>query len=111
VYGETADDFMPERWTGDVDTSSATVDEDGTTTGASKIPISSWRAFERGPRNCIGQELANLEARVILACVMRRYDFVKIGTGEVETDEKGQPIVDEKGKYKTKSELISVSFC
>jgi cytochrome P450 len=111
VYGETADDFMPERWTGDVDTSSETVDEDGTTTGASKIPISSWRAFERGPRNCIGQELANLEARVILACVMRRYDFVKIGTGEVETDEKGQPIVDEKGKYKTKSELISVSVC
>jgi hypothetical protein len=40
---------------------------------------------------------------------MRRYDFVKIGVGEVETDEKGQPMVDEKGKYKTKSELISVS--
>ncbi|KAF2031811.1 cytochrome P450 [Setomelanomma holmii] len=109
VYGETADDFIPERWTGDIDTSSATVEEDGSITGASKIPISAWRAFERGPRNCIGQELANLEARVILACVMRRYDFVKVGRGEVETDEKGQPIVDGKGKYRTKSELISVS--
>ncbi|KAH7072855.1 cytochrome P450 [Paraphoma chrysanthemicola] len=109
VYGETADDFVPERWTGDIDTSSSTVDEDGSVSGASKIPISAWRAFERGPRNCIGQELANLEARVILACVLRRYDFIKVGTGEVETNEKGQPIIDEKGKYKTKSELISVS--
>jgi cytochrome P450 len=109
VYGETADDFIPERWVGDIDTSSATVDEDGSATGASKIPISSWRAFERGPRNCIGQELANLEARVILACTLRRYDFVKVGAGEVETDEKGQPMVDEKGKYRTKSELLNVS--
>ncbi|KAF2831999.1 cytochrome P450 [Ophiobolus disseminans] len=107
VYGETADDFVPERWVGDIDTSSATVDEEGSTTGASKIPISSWRPFERGPRNCIGQELANLEARVILACVMRRYDFVKVGLGEAEIDEKDQPIVDEKGKYRTKSELLS----
>ncbi|RYP16986.1 hypothetical protein DL765_004828 [Monosporascus sp. GIB2] len=108
VYGETADDFVPERWVGDIDTSSATVETDGSTTGASKIPISAWRPFERGPRNCIGQELANLEARVILVCTMRRYDFVKVGYGEVETDEKGQRIVDEKGKYKTKSELLSV---
>lgn len=108
VYGETANDFVPERWVGDSNTS-ATVDENGSATGASKIPVSSWRPFERGPRNCIGQELANIEARVILACTIRRYDFVKVGLGEVETDEKGQPIIDEKGKYKTKSEVISVS--
>ncbi|KAJ4370504.1 hypothetical protein N0V83_005025 [Neocucurbitaria cava] len=107
VYGDTADDFVPERWIGDIDTSSATTDDNGSLTGSSKIPISAWRPFERGPRNCIGQELANMEARVILACVMRRYDFVKVGLGEVETDEKGKPIVDEKGKYKTKSELLS----
>jgi cytochrome P450 len=107
VYGDRAEDFVPERWVGDIDTSSATVDQDGSATGASKIPISAWRPFERGPRNCIGQELANLEARVILACVMRRYDFVKVGEGEVETDEKGLPIVDERGKYRTKSELLN----
>jgi cytochrome P450 len=109
VYGETANDFVPERWVGDTDTSSTTVDKDGASTGASNIPISAWRPFERGPRNCIGQELANMEARVILACTMRRYDFIKVGRGEVERDEKGQPIVDEKGKYRTRSELISVS--
>jgi cytochrome P450 len=109
VYGETADDFVPERWMDDIDTSSATLDHDGAATGSSKIPISAWRPFERGPRNCIGQELANIEARVILACTVRRYDFIKVGTGEIETDEKGQPIIDRRGKYKTKSELVSVS--
>jgi len=108
VYGETANDFRPERWLGDTDTS-ATDDHEGSQAGATKIPISAWRPFERGPRNCIGQELANLEARVILACVMRRYDFVKVGAGEVEFNEKGQPIVDETGKFKTKSELFNVS--
>lgn len=106
VYGETANDFVPERWTGNVNTSATDTENDE----ASKVPSSAWRPFERGPRNCIGQELANLEARVILACVMRRYDFVKVGVGEVEVDEKGQPVVDEKGKYKTTSELFSVSL-
>jgi len=110
VYGETANEFVPERWVGDSDTSSASTEVDGSTTGDSKIPISAWRAFERGPRNCIGQELANMEARVILACVMRRYDFVKVGLGEIETDKAGQPIMDQMGKYKTKSKLINVSY-
>lgn len=112
VYGETAHEFVPERWLGDTDTSSANKDDVVEQTGASRIPISAWRPFERGSRNCIGQELANLEARVILACVMRRYDFTKVGGGEIEMDEKGQPIIDEVNgvyKYKTKSELFNVS--
>ncbi|KAJ4987846.1 cytochrome P450 52A11 [Stagonosporopsis vannaccii] len=108
VYGPTANDFVPERWTGDSDTSTATnADLDETVMSSGKIPASAWRPFERGPRNCIGQELANLEVRVILACVMRRYDFVKVGVGEVVKDENGKPVMDAKGKYKTKSELIS----
>lgn len=110
VYGDTADDFMPERWVGDIDTSSATVDTDGSTTGTSSIPISAWRPFERGPRNCVGQELANLEARVILSCVMRRFEFEKVGMGEMRRDEKGVPIVDAKGKCKVSEELLSVSL-
>lgn len=111
VYGETANEFVPERWLGDTDTTSARKDDawDSDQAGGNKIPISAWRPFERGPRNCIGQELANLEARVILACTVRRYDFTKVGAGEVKLSDKGQPIIDERGRYKLKSELFSVS--
>lgn len=63
VYGDTATDFVPERWLHNA---------------ADLIPTSAWRPFERGPRNCIGQELANLEARVVVALVARRCDFVKV---------------------------------
>ncbi|KAL1595798.1 hypothetical protein SLS60_009487 [Paraconiothyrium brasiliense] len=109
VYGETANDFVPERWLGDSDTTSARKDDvwDAKQSGDNKIPISAWRPFERGPRNCIGQELANLEARVILACTVRRYDFTKVGAGEVELNEEGHPTLDDRGRYKLKSELFS----
>ncbi|KAI0896091.1 cytochrome P450 [Annulohypoxylon nitens] len=72
---------------------------------AEKIPASAWRAFERGPRNCLGQELANLEARVVVALVSRRYDFSKVGTGELSLDEDGKPILDSMGYFKTASEM------
>ncbi|RJE25349.1 Cytochrome p450 [Aspergillus sclerotialis] len=104
IYGETKDDFIPERWLGDTDTSMET----NVDTKTGKIPPSAWRPFERGPRNCIGQELANLEARVILACAVRRYDFTKIGLGEIERDEKGQPILNEKGQFETASQLYNI---
>lgn len=112
VYGETATEFCPERWLGDSDTSSDAKDEAGHKTGANGIPISAWRPFERGPRNCIGQELANLEARVILACVARRYEFFKVGAGEVELGEDGKPVLDDTAaggvvRYKTKGELFN----
>lgn len=94
VYGETADDFVPERWLGDT----------------SSLPASAWRPFERGPRSCIGQELANIEAKVILACAARRYEFQKVGLGELELDGEGRPVPDEKGYYRTKSELFNVSY-
>jgi cytochrome P450 len=88
VYGADAAEWRPERWMGDVDTSME--DHQGekgaaaaAAAAASGIPPSAWRPFERGPRNCIGQELANLEARVILACVARRYVFEKVGMGAV----------------------------
>ncbi|KAH7323262.1 putative cytochrome P450 monooxygenase [Stachybotrys elegans] len=60
VYGDTAEQFVPERW----------LQPEG-------LPASAWRPFERGPRNCIGQELANIEARIIIAMLISRYDFTK----------------------------------
>ncbi|KAI0389131.1 cytochrome P450 [Xylariaceae sp. FL0594] len=66
-YGDTADVFVPERWL-----------QEGVGMEMNEVPASAWRAFERGPRNCIGQELVNIEARVIVAPVARRYDFVKV---------------------------------
>ncbi|RWA13335.1 hypothetical protein EKO27_g1792 [Xylaria grammica] len=94
VYGDTANDFVPERW----------LPNEGAA-GAKPIPPSAWRAFERGPRNCIGQELANIEALVVVALVARRYDFTKVGLGELAVDGAGKPISDGKGRYKVVSEM------
>ncbi|WQF86017.1 Putative cytochrome P450 [Colletotrichum destructivum] len=92
LFGETKDDFIPERWLG----------EEG-----AKIPDSAFRPYERGPRRCTGSELANLEVRIVLACVARHFEFVKVGQGELELDEKEQPVLDDKGFYKTKSTMFS----
>lgn len=94
VFGETADDFVPERWL---------------QSGGTVCPPSAWRPFERGPRSCIGMELANIEARIIISMLVRRYDFIKVGLGELELDVGGQPVIDGKGRLKVKSELYSVS--
>lgn len=95
VFGETADDFVPERW----------LQSEGAI-----YPPSAWRPFERGPRSCIGTELANIEARVIISMLVRRYEFIKVGLGQLELDIGGQPVVDDKGRLKVKSELYSVSI-
>ncbi|KAI1147219.1 cytochrome P450 [Nemania diffusa] len=92
VYGETANDWVPERWLGEA---------------AGNIPSSAWRPFERGPRNCIGIELANHESRIILAIIARKYNFCKTGLGEPLLDEKGIPSLDGKGQFHAKSELYN----
>ncbi|KAK2004239.1 cytochrome P450 52A11 [Colletotrichum falcatum] len=110
VYGSTKDDFVPERWLGNTDTSMATNEDEKAgvrKAGECEIPAASWRPFERGPRNCIGQELANIEARVILASVVGKYVFEKVGLGEATRDEKGNPIIDEKGQHKSNAQLYN----
>ncbi|KAI0894408.1 cytochrome P450 [Annulohypoxylon nitens] len=92
IFGDTADVFIPERW----------LDQDAT----DKIPAGAWRAFERGPRGCIGQELAMIEARVLVALTVRRYDFTKIGIGAASLNEAtGQPEIGKHGQYKVAEEM------
>jgi cytochrome P450 len=38
------------------------------------VPKDAWRPFEKGPRNCIGQELALMEIKVALALTCREFD-------------------------------------
>lgn len=112
VFGETALDFVPERWLGDkAGIMSAGAEEDAEKQDAAsrKFPPGSWRPFERGLRNCIGQDLATIEVRIIVAAVARRYDFVKVGLGELDLDEKEQPVLNDKGQYRTKSDMYNVS--
>ena len=108
VYGDSADDFVPERWLGDDKSEpSKPAPTDKPDSGSHKMPASAWRAFERGPRSCIGQEFANIEARVIISVVSRRYDFTKAGLGELAL-EGGSPILQENGQYKLKSQLYNI---
>lgn len=56
------DSFLPERWLVDPGHELYPRKED-------------WRAFEWGPRNCIGQSLAMTELRITLAMIVREFDF------------------------------------
>lgn len=96
VYGGVADCFIPERWISGEEAWRA-------------VPPSAWRPFERGPRNCIGQGLALLEAKVALIVCARRYDFVKIGKGALAKDKHGQPVLNEKGQWDVESPMYNVS--
>jgi cytochrome P450 len=40
-----------------------------------KLVPNAFRPFEKGPRNCIGQEIANLELKVALALTVREFDI------------------------------------
>jgi cytochrome P450 len=92
IFGDSRNDFKPERW----------LSNEG-----KKIPESSFRPYERGPRRCTGSELANLETKTIIACVARHFDFVKQGLGQLNLDEKGKVQVDKNGKGKTKGMMFS----
>merc|ERR1711939_415493 len=57
-----AEDFLPERWLAEPDDP--------------LYPVQNgWRPFERGPRNCIGQELAMTEIKLVIAVIAREFDI------------------------------------
>ncbi|VUC21474.1 unnamed protein product [Clonostachys rosea] len=112
VYGDTADDFIPERWLGDTDTSDVgdSLEKRQSVNANRNFPAIAWRPFERGPRNCIGQELANLEARIRVAFIIRKHNFVKIGLGEIKRNDNAQPALGDNGSYRVKEEPYPVSI-
>ncbi|KAH0542811.1 hypothetical protein FGG08_002859 [Glutinoglossum americanum] len=72
-WGPTASEFIPERWfSPDI--------KDILAAGA-------YRPFERGPRACMGKELALIESKVILALICREFDFEKAGFDGVTQEE------------------------
>ncbi|KAE9978939.1 hypothetical protein EG327_007200 [Venturia inaequalis] len=107
VYGENADEFVPERWLGDTETSTFPSPSSNLTEKSEAIPPTAWRPFERGPRNCIGQELANIEARLILACSVRHYRFSKVGVGALKVDGMGRVVMGEKGVVETEGVMYN----
>lgn len=117
VYGDSADLFMPERWLDVVeeDKQDGVVDPrlgEAFSSAAKRracAPAGAWRPFERGPRNCVGQDFAKIEAYLILAVVARRYEFVKGGLGAVACDDQGQPVMGKGGQYEVSSDLYQVS--
>ncbi len=62
VYWNQPDAFLPERWLVQPD------HELYPAKGA-------YRAFEIGPRNCVAQAFAMIDLKVILACLVRQFDF------------------------------------
>ena len=70
--------FLPERWLA--------------VEGDPLYPLKgAWRPFEFGPRNCIGQELAMVETKIILALMLRQFD-VRAAYGEVDSEEGTQGV-------------------
>ena len=62
TYWMQPDDFLPERWL--------------VSPGDPLYPVKgAWRPFEHGPRNCIGQELAMIELKIILVMTVRRFEL------------------------------------
>ncbi|KAL8721386.1 MAG: hypothetical protein Q9225_001933 [Loekoesia sp. 1 TL-2023] len=77
-YWQHPDDFIPERWLVSSD------DPLHPIKGA-------WRPFEHGPRNCIGQELAMIEMKIILILTARRFNF-KLAYEEMDSVRKTRRI-------------------
>jgi len=65
------DDFIPERFL----SKSSPYFNANVPESIHDIPEGAFRVFERGPRSCIGQELALIEARVVLLMTMRRFEI------------------------------------
>jgi cytochrome P450 len=60
IWGETADDFNPDRWNGD--------------RGPANSPFA-LETFVQGPRNCIAKTFAQLNIKLIVIQLVRSFEF------------------------------------
>ncbi|CAD6337532.1 unnamed protein product [Miscanthus lutarioriparius] len=69
IWGADCEEFRPERWIG----------EDGAFRPESpfKYPV-----FHAGPRMCLGKEMAYIQMKSIVACVLERFSFQFVGGEE-----------------------------
>ncbi|KAJ3118679.1 hypothetical protein HDU96_010009 [Phlyctochytrium bullatum] len=91
-WGEDAEEFRPERW----------FDENGNIKRESPFK---WAAFNAGPRVCLGQQMATVEAVIALVGIVRRFDFkltkdadVRPGLSITLAMAKGMPMTVERVK-------------
>ena len=56
------DEFIPERFLPAPD-------------NFQEVPKDAWRPFEKGARNCIGQELALLEIKIVMILTLRKFNI------------------------------------
>ena len=68
-----------------------------------------WRPFEKGPRSCIGEQLAMLETKIILALTVKEFDFVAdYGNGPIHevTPVETANEIGEKAERREKGEKV-----
>ena len=63
IWGEDVESFRPERWVEGGD-------------GDVTLMQKAFNPFSFGPRSCVGRNLANMDLRIFIATVFRRYDVV-----------------------------------
>ncbi|KAF6835663.1 AflN protein [Colletotrichum plurivorum] len=85
-WGMDAEDFRPSRFLEGCENNKEP-GGGGLDQRSPRMRHTAYRSFERGPRNCIGQELSMLEMRIVLALTVRRFNFFKKGFDGVHEEE------------------------
>lgn len=69
IWGSDAESFDPDRFTAE---------------RFREIPVTAYRPFGNGPRSCIGQNFAMVEATIMLAKILQRFDLIDVNNYQLE---------------------------